>query len=158
MTRLSDSIAADGNKLEAPDRNGLLMIGHGIGRVAHQGGSHLPRPSHHLIDLLHPAAQSGGDLLGLLACDGLVLHELVDIQPVALGRRDTPGGGVGLLQIAHLLQVRQLVAHGGGADLAGHPLHNGLGADGLGRLDVALGDDLQYLLFSICHFHSFLRF
>ena len=153
-----EAVVSHGDKLKSLHRHGALVIRHGIGRIPHQTGGHLPCPRHHLVDLLHLAAQRGADLLRLLAGNGSALHQLVDVQPVALGRGHAPRRGVGLLQIAHLHQIRQLVAHGGGADLVGHPLHNGLGADRLGRPDVLLRDDLQYLLFSIRQFHIVLHF
>ncbi len=82
-----------------------------------------------------------------------MLHQFVDVQPIALGGGDPPGGGVRLLQIAHFRQIRQLIANGGRADLSGHPLGNGLGAHRLRRRHIFFHDDLQYLLFSIGHFH-----
>ena len=80
--------------------------------------------------------------LGLRLRQRTALHELVDVEPVALGGGDPPGGGVGLLQISHLHQIRQLVADGGGADPAGHLLSNGLGAHRLRRGHIAVHHDL----------------
>ena len=90
-----------------------------------------------------------------VSCDGepLALHQLVDIQPVALGGGHPPGGGVGLLQIAQLRQVRQLVADGGGADAA-HLRGDGLGTHRLCGTDVVLHHHFQYLLFPVREFHK----
>ena len=148
---------ADGDELEPLHGGDRPVIGHGVGGVAHKAGYHLPGLTDDLIHLLHLAGQGIVDLGRLLRRQSLALHQLVDVQPVALGGRHTSRGGVGLLQIAQLHQIRQLVADGGGADLAGHLFHDGLGAHRLGGVDVAFHHDLQYLLFAVCQFHSFLR-
>ena len=132
----------DGDQLKAADRHLALVVGHGIGRVADERGDHLPRLAHHLIELLHRPAERGINLVLLLLRERPLFHQLVDVEPVALRRRDAPGGGVRLLEIAHLLKIGQLVAHGGGADLAGHLLDDGLGANRLGGGDIALHHDL----------------
>ena len=92
------------------------------------------------------------DLLGLGQTQALLFHQLVDIEPVALGGGHPPGGGVGLLQVAQLHQVRQLIADGGGAHA--HLGGDGLGAHRLRRGHVILHHGLQYLLFPLTEFHD----
>ena len=134
------------------------VVRHSVRRIAHQTGGHLPCSGNHLIQLLHLSAQRSVDLCLLLTGQGLALHQFVHIQAVALGRRDASRRGVGLLQIPHLHQIRQFVAHGGRADLSGHLIYNGFGAHRLGSGNVALHHDLQYLFFPIGQFHVNLLF
>ena len=89
------------------------------------------------------------DLLCLLQAEALLLHQLIDIQPVALGGGYPPGGGVGLLQIAQLRQVGQIVADGGGGYVQLGQLHQRLGAHRLSRLNVAFHDGAQNFLFPV---------
>ena len=67
-----------------------------------------------LVQLRHLAMQGFVDALGLLNGEFVLLHQFIDVDPVAGRRGDTSGGGVGLLQQAQLFQARQFVAHGGG--------------------------------------------
>ena len=53
------------------------------------------------------------DLFRLLQGELLALHELVDVHPVALRRRNPARGGVRLLEIAHGGQLGELVADRG---------------------------------------------
>ena len=142
-----------GDQLKAPHGGGGFVVRHGVSRIAHKGRDHLARPGHDLVRSRQLLGQRGVELFLLLPAQGPALHQLVDIQPVALGGGDPSGGGVGLFQIAHLRQVRQLVADGGGTDLAGHSLGDGLGAHRLRRRHIFLHHDLQYLFFSIGQFH-----
>ena len=82
------------------------------------------------------------------------LHEAVDIKPVCLVRRDTPGGGVRLFEIPHLLKVGHLVADRcrGKADI--RMLCDRAGADRRGGHDIIVNDRLQDLHFSCIQFHS----
>ena len=149
-----DGPTVHGDQFKPAHGGGGGMIRHGIGGIVHKGGHHLAGFGDHLIGSLQFLPQGIVDLGSLLVGKGLALHQLVDVQPVAFGRRDTAGAGMGLLQIAHVAQFRQFVADGGGADLFRHPLRDGLGAKRLGGVDIAFHHDLQYLLFSRCQFHS----
>ena len=137
-----EAVIVHGNEVEPLHRHRLRVVRHGIGGVAHHAGDHLARLGHHLIHLRHLPGEGAADALGLRLRQRTALHELVDIEPIALGGGNPAGGGVGLLQIAHLHQIRQLVADGGGADPAGHLLGNGLGAHRLRRGHIAVHHDL----------------
>ena len=81
------------------------------------------------------------------------IHQLVDVEPVAGGGGDAPGGGVGLLQIALLGEVGHLVADGGGGHVQPGQLGHGLGAHRLGGGDVGLHYGAEDSLFPVrqCH-------
>ena len=142
-----------GQQLKPPGGHLLLAGGGHIGGVVHQRTHRSARLGDHPVQLLHPHLEGLVDPLRL--CDGepLALHQLVDIQPVTLGRGHPPSGGVGLFQIAQLRQIRQLVANGGGADAA-HLRGNGLGTHRLCSTDIVLHHHFQYLLFPVCEFHK----
>ena len=82
-----------------------------------------------------------------------LLHQLVDIQTVALRRRNAAGGGVRLFQKTHFLQLAHLVADGGGGTRKRMPLGQCLGADWLGCADIIADDGLEDLLFSFRKLH-----
>ena len=141
-------------QLEAPEGELCPPGGGHIGRVAHQGGNRPARLNQQPVQLLHFQLEGLVDLLRLRQGEALLLHQLVDVEPVALGRRHPPGGGVGLLQVAQLRQVGQLVADGGGADAAPHLGGDGLGPHRLGSADVVLHHHFQYLPFSVRKLHT----
>ena len=139
-------------------RGRCAVVRYSVGGIAHKAGHHLSRLVDDLLHLLQGLCQRRIDA-GLLLCrQSLAVHQLVDVQPVAPGRWNAPRRGVGLLQVAHVRQIRQLVPHGGGADLFRHQRHDGLGAHRFSGVDVAVHHDLQYLFFSLGQFHrSILR-
>ena len=106
----------------APDRDALPARRHRVGGVADNGGRRLTGLGDDGVQLPHLAAQGRVDLGRLLVGHAAPLHQLVDVQPVAPGGGDPARRGVGLLQVAQLHQVRQLVADGGGAETAAHGL------------------------------------
>ena len=105
------------------------------------------------VQFLHLQLERLVDALRFVNGELLALHQLVDVQAIASGGRDPAGRGMGLLQIAQLHQIRQLVADGGGGDLRAHLGGDGLGANRLRGADVVLDHDLQYLFLSACQFH-----
>ena len=139
-------------QLKALDAEIALSGGGHVGGVIHEAAHGLARLAQQPVQLLHLQVEGIVDLLGLGQAQALALHQLVDIEPVALGGGHPPGGGVGLLQIAQLHQIRQLVADGGGAHA--HLGGNGLGAHRLRRGHVILHHGLQDLLFSLTEFHD----
>ena len=141
-------------QVKAPDRDASLAHRRRVGGVTDDGGDQLPRLGDDAVQLPHPAPQGLTDGGGLLVGDGAALHQLVDVQPVALGRGNPARRGVGLLQVAQLREVRQLVADSGGAEVPAHGLSNELGAHRFGGVNVPLGDHLQYLLLSGGQFHE----
>ena len=94
-----------GDQLEPPYGGVGGVIRHGVGGVIHKAGHHLAGLGDHLIGALQLLPQRVVDLGGLLGGDGLALHQLVDVQPVAQRGGDPSGAGVGLLQIAHVAQL-----------------------------------------------------
>ena len=135
-------------------RGRRAVVRYSVGGIAHKAGHHLSRLVDDLLHLLQGLRQRRIDA-GLLLCrQGLAVHQLVDVQPVAPGRWNAPRRGMGLLQIAHVRQVGQLVPHSGGADPPLHLGRNGLGANRLCGVHIVLHNDLQYLLFSLGQFHK----
>ena len=93
--------------------------------------------------------EGGVDAFRLLHGELVLVHQLIDIEPVTLGGGDASGRGVRLFQIALLLQIRHVVADGCGGDVELGQVGHRLGADGLGGLDVAFDDGPEYFLFSL---------
>ena len=141
-------------QVKAPDGHLVHAGGEGEGGVVGQPGHHPARLVQHPVQLLHLQAQGLVHALGLLQGELVLLHQLVDVEPVALGRGDAPGGGVGLLQQAHGLQIRHVVADGGRGDLHTDAVGNGLGAYRLRRLDIALDDGAENPFFPFSQIHS----
>ena len=137
------------DQIKPPDGEPPGPLGEGEGGVVGELGHHASRLVDHLVQLPHFQVQRLVDLLCLLQAQPLLLHQLVDVQPVALGGGNPPGGGVGLLQIAQLRQLGQLVADGGGGDLYARQLRQRLGAHRLRRLDVAFHHGAQNFLLSL---------
>ena len=141
-------------QIKAAGRYLLLARGGHIGGIVHEGADRPARLGDHPVQLLHLQLEGLVDLLRLGNGKPLALHQLVDVQPVPLGGRYPSGGGVGLLQIAQLHQIRQLIADGGRADLAAHFVGDAPGAYRLGGLDIVFHHNFQYLLFSVRQFHK----
>ena len=98
------------NDLEPFDCHRAAVGRHGVGGQVRQIGDNLADLGNHRVKLLHPQLHGLIHALGLIDGEAVVLHQLVDIEPVTSGRRNAPGGGMGLLQIAHGGQIRHLVA------------------------------------------------
>ena len=145
-----ESVALHHQQIEPPDGHAAQTGGEGEGGVIGELGHHPARLVQHPVQLPHPHGQGLVDALGLLEGELVLLHQLVDIEPVALGRRDAPGGGVGLFQQAHRLQIRHFVADGGGGYLHIDGGGDGLGTHRLRRLDVALDDGAENPFFALC--------
>ena len=139
-------------QLKALDGKAALPGGSHVGGIVHIAADGLARLTKKAVELLHLQAECVVDLLSLGDGKALALHELVDVEPVALGGRHPPGGGVGLLQIAQLHQIRQLIAHGGGAHA--YLRGDGLGTHRLRGRHVILHHGLQYLLFPLTELHG----
>ena len=125
----------------------------GEGGVFRQLGDDLSGLTHHLVHLANFQVQRLVDLLRLLHGQPVLFHQLVHIQPVALGRRDAPGRGVGLFQVAQVLQLRHLVADGSRRDLQASAGHNGFGADRFRGLYVVFDDRAKDLFLALRQFH-----
>ena len=123
--------------------------GEGEGGVLGQFGHHLARLVDDPVQSLHLHVEGAVDALGLLHGQLVVVHQLVDIEPIAFGGGDAPRGGVGLFQIAHGGKLRHLVADGGGGDIQVRGLGDGLGTHRFGVLNEALHDGAEYFLFSL---------
>ena len=128
--------------------------GRGVGGIIHKGRHRPACLENDPVQLLHFHLEGLIDPLRFREAELLLLHQLVDVQAIALGGRNPSGGGMGLFQIAHLRQIRQLIADGGGADAASHLRGDGFGAHRLRGADIILNDDFQYLLFPICEIHA----
>ena len=94
------------------------------------------------------------DALSLLQGELVFLHKLVDVEPVSPGGWDASGGGVGLFQKAHCLQVGHFVADGGGRDIQIQTGCDGLGAHGLRSLDVTFDDGAENAPLSASQLHE----
>ena len=81
------------------------------------------------------------------------IHQLIDIQPVCLVRRNTSCGCVGMSKISHLLQVSHLISDGGRAVVKSLFLGERSGAYRFSRPDIVTDNGLQYLKFSFAQFH-----
>ena len=141
-------------QLEAAGGNAALSGGGHIGWIIHKAADGPARLRDDPVKLLHLDLKGLVDFLRLRDGEPLAFHQLVDVQPVALGGGDPSRGGVGLLQIAQLHQIRKLVANGGGGNAAAHFRSDGLGANRLGGADVILHDNFQYLLFPVSQVHK----
>ena len=95
---------------------------------------------------------------GLLDRQAVIVHQLVDIDAVALGGGDPPCGGMGLLQQAQLLQVRHLVADSGRGDVQAGRGGHGLGAHRLRRLDIVFDDGAEDFFLPVAQVHTALTF
>ena len=113
------------------------------GRVPGQAREQMGRPAQDLVDVGQGLAEEMDDLaaLGVAQADGL--RERVDEVAVAGVGGDAAGGRVGLREVAHLLERRQLVADGGGRDAQPDDLRDGLAADRLTRPDVLVDQGAQ---------------
>ena len=129
-------------------------LGQGKGGILGQLGDDLPRLRHHLVHFPDFEVESFVDLLGLLHGQPVLLHEFVHIQPVSLGRGNPSGGGMGLFQVTQGLQLRHLIADGGGGDLQAGADHNGFGAHRFGGLYVVFYHRAKDLFFALRQFHS----
>ena len=105
-------------------------------------------------NILLKNAQKRAAELDHLKGELVIIHQLVDIEPVALGGGDAPSGGVGLLQVALVLQIGHVVADGGGGHIQPRPLGHRLGAYRLGVLDIELNDGPEDLLFSLAQLQT----
>src|SRR3546814_18231006 len=90
----------------------------------------------HLLELAVRGLEERPHLLsvGSSQCSGLA--EVVDEEPVALLGRDPPGAGVGLAEVALVLEGRHVVAHGGRGHLHVGRLHDVRGPHRLGGVAV----------------------
>ena len=141
-------------QLEALDGHAAFALGDRVGGIIDDGGCHLPGLRDHAARGGHFVLQCFVDLLRFRLGDLAPLHQLVDIQPVALGGRHAAGGGVRLLEVAQIGQLGKLIAHGGGGNAPAHLLRDGLRADRLGGGNVILDHTLEYLLFACAQLHA----
>ena len=137
--------AADGVRRERRHGDGGV-VGHVRGDASHV--------LHHLVQLLDLDVQAAVDLLGLLDGELAALHQLVDIEPVALRRGDATRAGVGLFQVAEAGELCQLVADGGGGNVQPCLFGDQLAAHRLGVGDVLIHHRREDLLFSLADLHS----
>ena len=117
-------------------------------------GDNFTRLINHLIQLCHLDVQRFIDSLGLLEGELVLLHQLIDIHPIARGRGDATGGGVGLLQQTELLQIGHLITNGGGGHIQAGQLQNGFGAYRFGCLNVAFHHSAQNTFLALGQFHA----
>ena len=75
--------------------------------------------------------------------DGLLQHELLDVEAVADVRWDTPRRGVGMGDEAVLFETGELVAHGRGREVEVVAVDERPRADGRGRVDVLVDDEIE---------------
>ena len=129
------------------NRDALAAGGSHIGRIAHQGGGRTPRLGDHPVQLLQLDLESLVNFFRLGQGQLLPFHQFIDIEPVPFGRGNSPGRSMGLFQISHFHQIRQLVADRRGADT--HFSGNSLGTNRLGSVDVFLHHYFQNLFFSL---------
>ena len=156
-----EALFIHGDELEALDACLAPPARHAVNGVIDNGGHHLPRPRDHAVRAAELTFELLVDLLRFRFGNLALFHQFVDVQPVALRGRDSSGGGVRLLKIAHFDQIRKLVADGRGAHRTAHLLSQRLGADRLGRGDVIFDHALENLLFALRQIHtprSFLSF
>ena len=134
--------------------DGLALCGHGIGRKVRQRGDHLPHLGDGLVEFLQLVVHDLTEGLGLVPAQPVVLHQLVDIEPVSRRGGDPSGGGVGLLQQALLRQVGQFVSDRCGG--IGHIrlCRDGLGAHRLCRRHIAVHHSTQDLLLTVREIHA----
>ena len=142
------------DQLEALDAQLFSARRDGVGRVIDDGGNHLSRLRHHIVDAGELAVQRFVDLPCLRFAQLMLFHQFVDVQAVALGRRHAARGGMRLFEISHLHKIGKLVADRCGADFAAHLLAQSLGADRFGSSDVIFDHTLEYLLFALSQFHA----
>ena len=150
-----EAVGVEINEVEAPDRDaGTRRERHG--GVIRQLRGQTARVRHELAALVAPR-QALGDGLRLLGGEVLVLHELVDVHPVAERGGHAAGRCVRLLEIAHRDQLRKLVADRGRGTAEIGARGDGLRADRLRRADVFLNDRGKYFLFAAADIHRPLR-
>ena len=132
------------NQLEVLDGNGAAFCGNGIGGEIGEAGNQLPNLGDGLIKFLKPVIHCLREFLGFVPAHAVILHQLVDIKPIAGRGGDTPCGGMGLFQEPFLGERCQLVANGGGGKI--HARHGGDGfrANRFGGLDITIYHGPEY--------------
>jgi len=103
--------------------------------------------------LLQLCIETAVDLLRLLQAELLLFHKLIDIHSVAYGSGHTAGRGMGLFEVAHIHQLRKLIADCGRGAAEPRILRDGLAAYRLCCADIFIHDGSQYLLFSFTYSH-----
>ena len=106
------------------------------GEVAEQPGGVLQ----HLLELAVGLLEERPHLHGVLAAEARRLAEVVDEEAVALLGGDPAGAGVGLAEVALLLEGGHVVAHGGRRHRHGGRPHDVRRPHRLGGVDVLLHD------------------
>ena len=146
-----------------------LVAGHHISHIARaecQSGvvRHGRRQPHGFlqngIQFRLTGAQRGFQLRNLVGGHIVFFNEGIHIEAVARLAGNAPCGGVGLFQIAHLLQLRHLVADRSRRKGDLLILHQILAAYRLAHLDMCLDNRFQDLFFPVAQFsrlHFFVR-
>ena len=137
------------------DENPLPSGGEGEGGVVGELTHQLARLVNDPVQLPHLQVHGLIDPLGLLKGELVLFHQLVDVEAVAQWRGNPSGGGVGLLQVAQLLQGRHLIADGGGAAVQVRQLSDDLGTHRLGGFNIMLYHCAKNLSSALGHLHGF---
>ena len=141
------------NQLNVPDaqRAQLRRDDHRrvVGRVREDAG----RAADYALHLIRAALEMLVHLLALVAGKARRFQQMIDVEPIGLYRRDSPRGGVRLVEVAKLLEVAHLVADRGGGEADAGLARNGARSHGHGRGDVVVDDRLKNQKLSIVQRH-----
>ena len=148
-----EAAAVRQDQVEPPRRQPRGPRRHGVGGQIRHLRDELADLGDDLVDLLHLELHRLVDGLGLVGGQAVVLHQLVDVQPVSGRGRDPSGRGVRLLEIAERGEVRHFVADRCGGKVHVRHLRDRLGRDRFRRADIKIYDRPQDLLFPIGKLH-----
>ena len=124
-----------------------------VGGQIRQLADQLADLTHGAVEFLHPQLHGLIDGLRLVHAQAVILHQPVDVKPIAGRGGNAPGGGVRLLKKAQICQLGHLVADGRGGEIHARQRGNGLRADRLGGSDVKIDDRLENFLLSLGKLH-----
>ena len=124
----------------------------GVIRAHREDFRHL---AEHVFQPVHPVDdQCGGRSILFLQRFILFLYNLIHVKPVSLIRRNPARRCMRLYDIPHLLQVRHLIADGGGTELQIRIPRDGSGTYRFSGLEVGLDNCFQNLYLSLIQFHG----
>ena len=108
ITTVMKLVVVHAQQLEALDGHAAFALGDRIGRDNRRWRMPSARPARSCCPRrTFLSCERFVDLLRFRLGDLAPLHQLVDIQPVALGGRHAAGGGVRLLEVAQIGTARQ---------------------------------------------------
>ena len=132
-----DGVGRSRNDLNALDKEALAGDGGGNGKAAGFLGQHPGGAFQHAVGVGVAVIEQGVNLAAGGVLQRLRLHQVIEVVAQTAVSGDASGGGMGLLDVALLAEVGQVIADGSGGDSLLQHGGDHLGADGLAGADVA---------------------